>query len=77
MTENDAIAVLDGLYGTGGNGGGIFAVAWQILRAKLMESTNSSHNKQSTQCQHDKFDRRQVMDFSFNVCRDCGHQWKC
>jgi len=46
MTEYDAVEVLDGLCGTGG---GIFAVAWQILRAKLMESTNSSHNSASAQ----------------------------
>jgi hypothetical protein len=34
-------------------------------------------NKQSAPCQHARFECRQVMDMAFNVCLDCGHQWRC
>lgn len=40
-------------------------------------ATEKTDNKQGTKCQHTKFERRQVMDMAFNVCRECGHQWKC
>ncbi len=32
--------------------------------------------KEVKKCDHKEFDRKRVMDFSFNVCRKCGFQWK-
>jgi hypothetical protein len=28
------------------------------------------------ECKHGTFEVKRVMDFSFAVCSDCGHQWK-
>jgi len=33
------------------------------------------HNKSNT-CKHKDFSRKTIMDFSFYICNDCGHQWK-
>ena len=27
-------------------------------------------------CLHASFEQKQVMDFRFNICRECGYQWK-
>jgi hypothetical protein len=27
-------------------------------------------------CYHENYETKKVMDFVFNVCLDCGHQWR-
>lgn len=43
----------------------------------LVDEKFTSTNKPSAKCQHNRFERRQVMDMLFNVCLDCGYQWRC
>ena len=45
--------------------------------AELVESPVTSANSESAKCQHTNFERRQVLDFSYNHCLDCGYEWKC
>ena len=26
-------------------------------------------------CKHEHYHKEHIMDFAFNVCRDCGYQW--
>jgi len=32
--------------------------------------------KDSKPCEHKNYDVKQIMDFRFRVCLDCGFQWK-
>ena len=27
-------------------------------------------------CTHRNYETKKIMDFVFNICLDCGHQWK-
>jgi len=27
-------------------------------------------------CNHKEYEKKTIMDFSFYVCENCGHQWK-
>ena len=45
--------------------------------ANIKVVSTTSTNSESEKCQHANFERRQVMDFSYNHCRDCGREWRC
>ena len=49
-----------------------------LLILDLTEGIYMSEVKESkaSKCNHKYFDVKGVMDFSFAVCKKCGHQWK-